>query len=282
MKSIREPLAIASAIVAMAAAAPAAAVVVDFEGVTLTNGTGNNAAVQSYLNGLLGPGFVTVYGAVADRAYDGDGHVNRNPNAGANFNRPVTLGTTNGATSPTDYTHFHPGLDTFIRNVGTDGGSNTAWGINPSGSVGRDKFVFVFSSPIHSVSFDWEVFPDGTCGSCTGGPNFPDFELWAGVNGAASPLFTFGPGAPNFPVTVPNGFAQGIGHFSASFAQGVTRLEFVDWPQRIGIDNFDSTTQVPEPATLALLAFALATLTFAQRRKRATGRPSGGELGRLV
>ena len=161
MKIIRKTLAIATTIVAMAVTVPAAAIVIDFEGVTLTGGIGSNTAVQSYLDGVFGSGFVKVYGTVADRAYDGDGHANKDPSSG----RRVTLGTTDGATSPTDYTHFHPGLDTFIRNVGTDGGTNTAWG-----SLGNDKFVFVFKSPIYFVSFDWEVFPDGTCGTCTGGP----------------------------------------------------------------------------------------------------------------
>ncbi len=258
MKIIRKTLAIATTIVAMAVTVPAAAIVVDFEGVTLTGGIGSNTAVQSYLDGVFGSGFVKVYGTVADRAYDGDGHANKDPSSG----RRVTLGTTDGATSPTDYTHFHPGLDTFIRNVGTDGGTNTAWG-----SLGNDKFVFVFKSPIYFVSFDWEVFPDGTCGTCTGGANFPDFELWAGAQGAANPLYTFGPGAPNFPVTIPNNFAQGIGHFSTTFSQGVTRLEFVDWPQRIGIDRFDPVS-VPEPETLSLVGLALAALAFARSRRR--------------
>jgi hypothetical protein len=164
VKIIRAALAIAATIVAMAVAVPAAAIVVDFQGVTLTRGTGNNAAVQSYLNGVFGPGFVKVYGTVADQAYDGDGYANKNPN----LNRPVTLGTTDGATSPTDYTHFHSGLDTFIRNVGTNGGSNTAWG-----SLGNDKFVFVFSSPINFVSFDWErSSPMGPAGPAPAGLTF--------------------------------------------------------------------------------------------------------------
>jgi MYXO-CTERM domain-containing protein len=90
------------------------------------------------------------------------------------------------------------------------------------------------------------------------------------VNGALSPLYTFGPGAPNFPVTtVPNGFAQGIGHFSATFAQGVTRIEFVDWPQRIAIDRFDPILAlVPEPETRSLVGLALVALVFARSRRR--------------
>ena len=258
-------LALAAAVVAIAVSAPAAAVLIDFEGVVLNgSGTGDNTAVQNYLNSLLGAGFVTVYGTVADRAYDAEGRVNK-PTTGPNAGRPVTLGTTDGATSPTDYTHFHPGLDTFIRNVGSSisGSSNTPWG-----SVGNDKFVFVFRDPIFNISFDWEVFPDGTCGSCTNGPNFPDFELWAGLQGAANPLYTFGPGAPNFPVNVVSGYAQGIGTFSAVFPQGVTRVEFVDWPQRIAIDRLDPT-RVPEPGSIALLGLAaVAGLLVTRSRSR--------------
>ena len=40
------------------------------------------------------------------------------------------------------------------------------------------------------------------------------------------------------------------------FANGITKLEFVDWPRMIGIDNLALTT-VPEPGTVALLAFGL-------------------------
>ena len=67
----------ATAVVAISAAIPAAALpVFDFDGVQLTNGTGNNAAVQTYLNSTVGTGIVTVYGAVAQRTYNGDGHAN--------------------------------------------------------------------------------------------------------------------------------------------------------------------------------------------------------------
>ncbi|HKC44186.1 MAG TPA: PEP-CTERM sorting domain-containing protein [Burkholderiales bacterium] len=258
MKMLRNAVAIATTLTALTVGiSPAAAVVLDFEGVALSGGTGSNTAVQNYLNSVLGVGFVTVSGAVADQAYDGDGFVNKVSG------RFVTLGTTNGATSPTDGTHFHAGLDTFIRNAGSDisGTSNTPWG-----STGNDKFVLVFRDPIYAISFDWEVFPDGTCGSCTGGPNFPDFELRAGVNGAGAAAYTFGPGAPFTVGVAPNGFAQGIGTFSTTFASGVTRLEFVDWPQRIGIDRLDPT-RVPEPGAISLLGLALITLVFARRRR---------------
>jgi hypothetical protein len=255
---VRQLLTAAVAGSVIAAATPAAALpTFAFDGVQLSGGTGNNAAVQTYLNNTVGVGVVSVYGAVAQQTYNGDGHANTDPLADANHNRSVTLGTTNGATSPTDYTHFHTGYDTFITNVGGD---------NPNskyGQTGNEKIVFVFSSPIYYVSFDWEIFPDGACNTCSpGSANYPDFELWAGT--ATTKLYDFD--ASQFPVSAPNGYPQGLGQFSAVLPQGVTRLEFVDWPQMIGIDRLDPTT-VPEPETLSLVGVAMAALGFTRRRK---------------
>ena len=253
---VRQILIASTAIVAIAAAIPAAALpLFDFDTVQLTNGTGNNAAVQTYLNNTVGPGIVTVYGALAQRTYNGDGHANTAP-SGPNSGRSVTLGTTNDATSPTDYNHFHPGYDTFITNAGGD---------NPKskyGTTGNEKIVFVFKSPIYNVSFDWEIFPDGACNKCNStSPNYPDLELWAGT--ATTELYDFD--ASYFTVSAPNGYPQGLGHFSADLPQGVTRLEFVDWPQMIGIDKLDPVS-VPEPGTLPLLAIAVGGLALTRRR----------------
>jgi hypothetical protein len=69
-----------TAVVAFAAAIHDAALpVFDFDGVHLTNGTGNNAAVQTYLDSTVGTGIVTVYGAVAQQTYNGDGHASTDP-----------------------------------------------------------------------------------------------------------------------------------------------------------------------------------------------------------
>jgi hypothetical protein len=68
---VRQILIASMAMVAVAAAVPAAALpLFDFDTVQLTNGTGNNAAVQTYLNNTAGPGIVTVYGALAQRTYN--------------------------------------------------------------------------------------------------------------------------------------------------------------------------------------------------------------------
>lgn len=230
-----------------------AGLLLDFGGLATTSGYGNTR-VQNYLNSVAGAGNVMVYGAVAERMYTGDGYVAKNAN-----NSFLTLGTSDGARSPTDFGKLHGRAnDWFITNAGVSNNTNTAWGTN-----GNDKIVFVFKQPIFNISFDWEVFPNATCSNqrtCTqGSANYPDFKLWAGTNGGAK-LFDIGPAS--FPVTSPTVgtktfLPQGLGHFAATFAQGVTRLEFVDWPVKIGIDNLDPNS-VPEPGTLALLGLAAA------------------------
>lgn len=50
-----------------------------------------------------------------------------------------------------------------------------------------------------------------------------------------------------------------------SFPQGVTKLEFYDWPEQIGLDNL-TINQVPEPGTMLLFGIGLAGIC--SRRKR--------------
>jgi hypothetical protein len=226
---------------------------------------GNN--VQNYVNSVAGAGNVTVYGAHADKEYVGDKFVTK---SGAVTNpgylQYLTLGTSDGAKSPTDFAAKSTRQnDWFITNAGVDTNLNTAWGKN-----GNDKIVFVFKYPIFNLSFDWEVFPNWTCKDlekCVpGSDNYPDFKLWAGTD-KGSKLYDFG--ASYFPVSSPTVggktfLPQGLGHFSAAFASGVTRVEFVDWPVLIGIDNLDPR-RVPEPGTLALLGLAAAAVAVARR-----------------
>lgn len=239
----------------------AAGLLFDFDGLATTSGTGN-ARVQNYVNAIAGAGNVTVYGAVAERTYTGDGYVAKN--TGGQF---LTLGTSDGATSPTDFGKLSSRTnDWFITNAGASTNSNAPWG-----TAGVDKIVFVFKNPIFNLSFDWEVFPNATCNPCspTSG-NYPDFKLWAGVDGAASAAYAFGPAS--FPVSRPTVgsttfLPQGLGHFSTTFATGVTRVEFVDWPVKIGIDNLDPN-RVPEPGTLALLGLGVAAFEATRRSAR--------------
>ena len=258
----------ALAIAGTISSASAFAVVLDFN--SLAEGA-SNAAVQSYLNAQLGTGAITVTGATAGKAYTGDNFVNRDliPND-PNYGRYLTLGTSDGATTPSDFSAFHSGLDTFIYN-------NTP-GMSPStpsafGTPGGDKITMTFRIPIHSISFDWEVFPNGDCGTCTStSGRYPDFELLAGMVGATSPTDTFAASGGYFPVIKPagNNYAQGLGHVELTFSQPMNYVEFVDWPDRIAIDRLDPTNNVPEPGSLLLVGVGLAGLGL--RRKRGAAR----------
>ncbi len=243
----------------------AAAITLDFN--TLGEGA-TNSQIQTYLNNQVGAGMITVTGAAASRSYAGDGYVY------SVNGRYITLGTTDGATSPTDTTHFdssqngYNGYDTFIYNAGPNP-------LTPSifGTPGGDKITMAFKIPILSISFDWEVFPNGDCGTCTSSSaNWPDFELLAGMVGGTSAIYSY-TGYANFPVdkydpatkSGTSTYAQGLGIFSATFSQPVNYVEFVDWPDRIGIDRLDPTFNVPEPGSLLLVGIGLAG--FALRRR---------------
>src|SRR5690348_10926731 len=79
--------------------------------------------------------------------------------------------------------------------------------------------------------------------------------------GAASPGYTH---STLSGATGTEAAPQLLGTFSMSLS-GVTTIQFVDWPQRIGIDNLVLRT-VPEPGSLALLAGGLLGWGFFRRR----------------
>jgi len=147
------------------------------------------------------------------------------------------------------------GPDTFIRNMGAP------------------NFTFDFGATFHiySISFDWEIFPDGTCFRGPGdsaatracaaagasNANWPDFDLY--VDGSSTATFSriaVATGVnPNYP--------QAIGTSGTINLNGAHLLNFVDWPATIAIDNLlidgcrDTTDRkctpplhVPEPSSL--------------------------------
>jgi hypothetical protein len=237
------------AVLAFAVSAASNAAVFTFDFDALANNA-NNAAVQTYMRTIV-PGTV-VTGAGASRTYTGDGFV---------------IGPTL-STAPTD---------TFIRNYGSS------------------HFSFDFGTTFHiySLSFDWEIFPDGTCfrgpgdstatrtcadtGATAANVNWPDFDLYVG--GSATSSFSrvgiaTGTGtSPNYP--------QAIGASGLINLAGQHFLDFWDWPQTIAIDNLvingcidtinvrcTPPLQVPEPASLPMVALALALAGLAGWRAR--------------
>jgi hypothetical protein len=246
-------------------------------------------AIQNYMNAVLTASgcsgcSVTVLvngssiGGVADQSYNGDGHVT-GPGTGS---KSLTLGTSNGATASSSNSTVNSTYDTFISNTN-----------DSSGTVSQQitlQFHNITSLTVNS--FDYEVFPDGTCAQLNaancggnGNPNQPDLKFEAGnnTNGTDTLQHTFLGVTPN----TTNGNAthspnsgsgsnelapQAIGTWSGSLA-GVSELDFVDWPATIGIDNLtisgsnvNGPNNVPEPASIALFGTLIVLLAKKLRR----------------
>lgn len=180
----------------------------------------SNSAVQTYMQGIV-PG-ITVTGAMGLRSYTGDFHV-VGPVDGNNKVHSVTLSS-------------DPATDAFIANR------------SPT-----DRITMVFPFPIYSASFDFEIFPDGT-------GNWPDFTFKADGTTMSHVLGVL-PGQsgtyPHSPDSGPNALEpvpQLLGSMSFSFPNGVTKLEFIDWPDRIAIDDLQVNSTPPPPPTLLAAA----------------------------
>jgi hypothetical protein len=248
----------------------------------------NSAAIQAYMNAVLTASgcsgcTATVLvsgsniGAVADQTYNGDGHAT-GPGTGG---QSLTLGDSTGATA-SNTTSTLSSYDTFIANTNdSDGTVSNQITIQFSGFTGKALTI---------NSFNYEIFPDGTCpaltsascgGAATSGiyPNQPDLEFDAGTGttGSDANVATYygvTPGTTNGNATHSPKSGSGsaelapqlIGTWSGALT-GDTELDFVDWPATIGIDNlgisFSTTTPVPEPASIALFG----TLVFLLTRK---------------
>jgi hypothetical protein len=211
----------------------------------LKNGA-NDKKVQAYLQGVVNTihpgGKVSVTGAVASTTYTGDGHV---------------VGPVNGK-KVSSYTLFNMDHSPFLMN---------------SAATGKDdRITLSFSFKIYKVSFDYEIFPDGSKEQA------PDFTFAADgktqftVKGESPSVL--GP-YEHSPASGPHKIEKSAQYLGSSgtwyFPHGVKKLEFIDWPAHIAIDNLKLGFQaVPEPASLALLGCGLAGLPILRRRARLT------------
>jgi hypothetical protein len=249
---------------------------------SLTAGA-NDASVQSYMQGVLnatyGVGAVTVAvtGAIGDKganqtggglSWNGDGHV-----VGGNSGSPgsITLGNSDNCSGNACTAGSSDG---YIR--------NNSLGL--SGDPASDAISVTFTGQAFTqASFDYEIFPDGTCpslGNCggAGNPNLPDLEFKAGSTTVAT-LTGVVPGTGGTYSRSPLGAEsapQAIGTGSWTFASS-TSFQFVDWPSTIGIDNLTltgvdivhgGTGAVPEPASVALLLTTLAGCYLVGKKRR--------------
>lgn len=241
----------------------------------------NSAAIATYMDGVLGcANCVTVTGAIADRTYSGENNVVGPGGV------PVTLGTTDNAANNS----ATPGrtYDTFLANTS-----------DSSVPISQEISISFTGMSIASASFDYEIFPDGTCaslgwGHCGGpsnngstslanNPNTPDFEFTTGAAVGGTNIFTTYGVAPSASGT--NGTStlngsttihspQYVGMSGLMTLGGVSELNFIDWPATIGVDNLVLTTttsggsgSVPEPTSVLLLATACAGVVVAMRRR---------------
>lgn len=241
----------------------AEASLITFDFNSLSDGA-SNLAVKNYMNLILTAqslGSVNVTGSRGEKDYTGDGYVVGpvvlQPPPRPLHVVPLTLGNTDGNIP---YVQHGGSFDTFLVNSGSD------------------RITMTFSKPIYHLNFDYEIFPDGTCPtpSCNAA-NWPDFTFSAdGIlqfrKLADLPVNGLYPHSPHSGINGTEVAPQFLGTSGDwFFANGISKLEFIDWPRMIGIDNlnldFDRPQPpVPEPASIGLMAIGLIG-AYARRRR---------------
>lgn len=271
--------------------ANASSLTFNFNSLSVSTGDNSAAVASSMTSALTAAGCsgcsVTVTGAATDQQYNGEGYVT----GPGNGSKSLTLGTSDGATASNSNSTVNTLYDTFLANT-TDGSSQ----------ISQEISIKINGIVITAASFDYEIFPDGTCpqlnaSNCGGNPvngiypNQPDFDFEAGTNsnGTDSLVTGFGTNGTQYGVTPgttdgnaihsPNSGSGGtdvapqyIGTWSGSL-NNVNELDFIDWPATIGIDNLVITytttqhqTPVPEPPVSEMLAVFLGSALFFRRK----------------
>jgi hypothetical protein len=286
LKTAALVLASTASLTAFSAGPAAAAVTVAFKfdnmGVGSATSQGvQSSGIQSYmttvLQGYYAGATVSVTGAVGQQgagAYAGEGYV-VGPKVGSVVT-PYTLANTTGGVL-----NAVPNTDGFIKNC--------AFASECGGTTSSDIFINFNGHKISSFSFDFEIFPDGTCAADTraacGGrrdalghrPNLPDLEIWSGDNAAGTHFDTLWGVVPGtggtYSYSINSGSNAetapqllGTATFTVAAGANISTLDFMDWPETIGIDNL-KVTFIPEPPTLAFLAFGFIGLAWMARRK---------------
>jgi len=218
---------------------PTGNVMVNFNSLT-SNGNILQQLNNAFTAAGYGPIVVSVTGAVPGNNYNGDGHV-----VGPGGNS-LTLGS-------------------------IDGGNFIMTG------NGSDRITMVFSQPINGITFDMQIFPEVH--------NTPDFTFRAWENAddknpipLAGQTYFVGvvPSGANLysPVnsSTPEPYKQLLAFgLNYTFPNGATKLEFIDWPPTIGVDNLNFQLEplaMPEPASIFLVGGLVGASVFTWIRRR--------------
>ncbi len=163
--------------------------------------------------------------------------------------------------------------------------------INDRFGSGSDRITVQLSFPVYSISFDYEIFPNANMADGRGkdpsSPGWPDFTFKADGQTVLH-AFAVLPGptdqSPNSQKNKNDPYEHAPQLLASSgtffFPDGVTKLEFIDWPPVIGVNNLQLGTSppshLPEPATLTAfgLCAAGAGVYALRRRKQHHGHPA--------
>jgi hypothetical protein len=150
-----------------------------------------------------------------------------------------------------------------------------------------DRITMEFSFPIYSISFDYQIFPNANVANGTDKdpattPGWPDFTFKADGELVFRALGVM-PGQEGAPYTSSkNKKVETAPQLVASsgiwyFPDGVTKLEFIDWPPVIGVNNIQfnfgpfnnpPSSNLPEPGSLAAMCACALGAWWVTRRRR--------------